>query len=120
MSCTGAALTTALSISPSRGRPNLPSWTAIVGMEGDGPLNGTAKPFGALMMGHDLLAVDATCCRLMMLDPLKIAYLGLGAMKKLGRLSTAEIPQLGETIADLMQPFDTVPHLKELCVKKSA
>ena len=50
------------------------------------PLNGTAKPFGALIMGHDLVAVDATCCRLMMLDPDKIGYLVLGAMKKLGRM----------------------------------
>ena len=51
-------------------------------MEGDGPLNGTAKPMGALVMGHDLLAVDATCCRLMQLAPEKIGYLGLGHMKK--------------------------------------
>ncbi len=100
--------------------PDLAIVDGIVGMEGDGPLNGTAKPFGALIMGHDLVAVDATCCRLMMLDPLKIAYLGLGAMKKLGRLSSAEIPQLGETIDSLAQPFETVPHLKELCVRKSA
>ena len=80
----------------------------IVGMEGDGPLNGVAKPFGALIMGHDLVAVDATCCRLMMLDPDKIGYLVLGAMKKLGRSKESEIAQLGETIASLAQAFDTV------------
>jgi uncharacterized protein (DUF362 family) len=100
--------------------PDLAIVDAIVGMEGDGPLNGTAKPFGALVMGHDLVAVDATCCRLMMLDPEKIAYLGLGAMKKLGRLAAADIPQLGESIAALAQPFATVPHLDALRVKKSA
>jgi len=89
-------------------------------MEGDGPLNGTAKPFGALIMGHDLLAVDATCCRLMMLDPAKIAYLGRGHIKKLGRLAESDIPQLGESIASLAQPFETVAHLTELKLKKSA
>jgi uncharacterized protein (DUF362 family) len=100
--------------------PDLAIVDGIIGMEGDGPLNGTAKPFGALIMGPDLVAVDATCCRLMMLDPAKIAYLGLGNMRKLGRLSATEIPQLGETIGSLAQPFETVPHLDALRVKKSA
>ena len=54
---------------------------------------------GVLVMGADLVAVDATCCRLMGLDAQRIAYLEMGRRKKLGRLFEAEIPQLGETIA---------------------
>ena len=100
--------------------PELAIVDGIIGMEGDGPLNGSAKPFGALIMGHDLVAVDATCCRLMMLDPDKIGYLVLGQMKKLGRMKESEIAQLGESIASLAQPFETVPHLEELRVRKSA
>lgn len=100
--------------------PELAIVDGIVGMEGDGPLNGTAKPFGALIMGHDLVALDATCCRLMMLDPEKIGYLVLGAMKKLGRLKEGDIPQLGEKIADLAQAFETVEHLHSLKVPRSA
>jgi uncharacterized protein (DUF362 family) len=101
--------------------PDLAIVDGIIGMEGDGPLNGVAKPFGALIMGHDLVAVDATCCRLMMLDPDKVGYLVLGAMKKLGRMKEAEIPQLGECTASLAQPFEIVPHLAELrVVRRSA
>lgn len=100
--------------------PELAIVDGIVGMEGDGPLNGTAKPFGALIMGCDLLAVDATCCRLMELDPEQIGYLVLGRSKKLGRMLEAEIPQLGETIASLAQPFETVPHLQKMCKRRSA
>jgi uncharacterized protein (DUF362 family) len=100
--------------------PDLAIVDGIIGMEGDGPLNGVAKPFGALIMGCDMVAVDATCCRLMQLDPNKIGYLVLGAMRKLGRLPAHEIPQLGEAIDALSQPFDTVPHLQHLRVKKSA
>ncbi len=100
--------------------PELAIVDGIIGMEGDGPLNGTAKPFGALIMGHDLVAVDATCCRLMMLDPDKVGYLVLGAMKKLGRMKEAEIAQLGESIASLAQPFEMMPHLEELRVRRSA
>lgn len=100
--------------------PELAIVDGIVGMEGDGPLNGTAKPFGAVIMGCDLLALDATCCRLMELDPEKIGYLVLGHAKKLGRLHAAEIPQLGEAIETLAQPFATVPHLEKLCKRRSA
>ena len=39
--------------------PDLAIVDAVVGMEGDGPINGTPKPFGALVMGCDPLAVDA-------------------------------------------------------------
>jgi uncharacterized protein (DUF362 family) len=100
--------------------PELAIVDGIVGMEGDGPLNGTAKPFGALIMGCDLLAVDATCCRLMELDPEQIGYLVLGHAKKLGRMHETEIPQLGEAIASLARPFETVPHLQKMCKRRSA
>jgi uncharacterized protein (DUF362 family) len=88
--------------------PDLAIVDGIVGMEGDGPLNGTAKPMGVLVMGSDLVAVDATCCRLMQLDPAQVPYLILGQNRKLGRLGEEEIEQRGEPIAPLAQPFDTV------------
>jgi uncharacterized protein (DUF362 family) len=100
--------------------PELAIVDGIIGMEGDGPLNGTAKPFGALIMGCDLVAVDATCCRLMELDPEKIGYLVLGQTKKLGRMRADEIPQLGEAIEPLAQPFATVPHLDRIRLKQPA
>ena len=33
----------------------------VIGMEGNGPIQGTPKPAGVLVMGHDLVAVDSTC-----------------------------------------------------------
>ena len=59
--------------------PDLAIVDGIVGMEGDGPLNGTAKPVGVLVMGADLVAVDATCCRLMGLPPERVPTLMLAA-----------------------------------------
>jgi len=38
------------------------------GMQGNGPIQGTAKSMGLLAMGRDAVAVDATCCRLMGID----------------------------------------------------
>jgi uncharacterized protein (DUF362 family) len=100
--------------------PDLAIVDGIIGMEGDGPLNGTAKPFGALVMGCDPLAVDATCCRLMQLDPQKIGYLVMGYQKRLGLFHTTEIEQIGEKIAGLAQPFETVPHFQGLRLAQSA
>ena len=100
--------------------PDLAVVDGVIGMEGDGPLNGTAKPLGALIMGSDPLAVDATCCRLMQLDPERVGYLVLGHRKKLGLLAAAHIRQLGEPVETRSQPFDTVPHFKPLWVGRSA
>lgn len=96
--------------------PDLALIDGIVGMEGDGPLNGTPKHLGALIMGCDPLAVDATGSRLMQLDPEKINYLVLGYTKKLGLLRESEIQQIGESIEALSQPFETVEHFKALCL----
>ena len=100
--------------------PDLAIVDGIVGMEGDGPLNGTPKPMGVLVMGADLLAVDATCCRPMQLDPTKVGYLVLGAGKKLGQMNEAVIEQLGETIAGRRKPFDTVKSFEEAWTGRGA
>jgi uncharacterized protein (DUF362 family) len=100
--------------------PDLAIVDGIVGMEGDGPLNGTPKPMGVLIMGSDLVAVDATCCRLMQLDPEKVAYLVLAARKKLGLLAEPAIEQIGETIAGRRQAFETLPQFETLWLGRSA
>jgi uncharacterized protein (DUF362 family) len=100
--------------------PELAIVDGIIGMEGDGPLNGTAKKMGILVMGCDLVAVDATCCRLMQLDADRVPYLVLANRKKVGNLALDKIGQLGETIEKRKQPFDTVPHFKELWMGRPA
>ncbi len=100
--------------------PDLAIVDGIVGMEGDGPLNGTPKAMGVLVMGCDLVAVDGTCCRLMQLDPEKVGYLVLGSRKKLGLLAAQQIRQVGETVEGRAQPFETVPHFQPLWLGRSA
>jgi uncharacterized protein (DUF362 family) len=93
--------------------PHLAIVDGITAMEGDGPLNGKARHLGALVMGIDLVAVDATCCRLIGLDPARVPTLVLGAMKKLGRLSEELIPQIGEPISKLSQQFEMPPKIEK-------
>jgi uncharacterized protein (DUF362 family) len=100
--------------------PDLEIVDGIIGMEGDGPLNGTPKPLGAIIMGADPLAVDATCCRLMMLDPKRVGHLVMGYQKKLGLLNQNEIELIGERIEKLAQPFETLPQFHPLYLGRTA
>jgi uncharacterized protein (DUF362 family) len=100
--------------------PDLAVVDGIVGMEGDGPLNGTPKHAGVVVMGTDLAAVDATCCRLMQLDPEKVGYLVMAHRKKLGAIAEGQVAQLGETVAGRAQVFETVPHFKPVWMGRPA
>lgn len=78
----------------------------ITGMEGNGPIQGTPKHAGVLVMGNDLRAVDATCCRIMGIDPMEVEYLRLGA--PLGRLEERWIQQNGEDPAAVATHFSLI------------
>jgi uncharacterized protein (DUF362 family) len=99
--------------------PDLAIVDGIIGMEGDGPLNGTPVESGVIVMGRDLVAVDATCTRLMQLNPDRIAYLRMASARKIGRMNEEGIEQLGETIAGRKKPYDVVDHFKELKISPS-
>jgi uncharacterized protein (DUF362 family) len=88
-------------------RPHLAIVDGIVGMEGDGPIMGTPRQMGVLVMGTNLPAVDATCARLMRIDPHRVEYLA-AASSRLGPIAQRHISQRGEAIADLAQPFQLV------------
>ena len=80
----------------------------IVGMEGNGPIQGTPKPAGVLVMGSNLPAVDATCCRIMGIDPDKVEYLRMAAEGSLGNVEESSIEQRGEKIGDVRTHFALV------------
>ena len=79
----------------------------IVGMEGDGPIMGDPKRVGVLVMGRNLPAVDATCCRIMGIDPHKVSYLER-ADNWLGPVSEAAIEQRGESIPSVRTNFNLI------------
>jgi uncharacterized protein (DUF362 family) len=79
----------------------------IIGMEGNGPIQGTPKQAGVLVMGRDVVAVDATCCRIMGMDPARVEYLRLAAT--MGHLGSARIEHRGETIASVQTTWRMAP-----------
>jgi uncharacterized protein (DUF362 family) len=90
-------------------RPHLAIVDGIIGMEGDGPIMGKPRHSGFLAMGTNLPAVDATCARLMKINPSRVGYLA-DASGLLGPISEHHIEQRGETIASLAQPFQLLDH----------
>jgi len=78
----------------------------IVGMEGNGPIQGTPKAAGVLVAGRDPAAVDATCCRVMGIDPTRIPYLQLARGEQ--NLSEGAFRQIGEGIRSVRTDFKLV------------
>jgi uncharacterized protein (DUF362 family) len=84
----------------------------IVGMEGNGPIQGTPKAAGVLVMGSDLPAVDATCCRIMGINPAKVEYLEM-ASDRLGVVDEARVEQRGESIRSVRTNFGLIKEFEE-------
>jgi uncharacterized protein (DUF362 family) len=83
----------------------------IVGMQGNGPIQGRPKYAGVLVAGSNLPAVDATCCRIMRIDPMQLRYLGLAAGAQ-EPLLESNVRQIGESIAATATPFDLIPEFR--------
>jgi len=98
---------------------SLPKTIAIVDaidcMEGDGPIMGSLKHMGLILVGSNPTAVDATVCRLMGLAPDRIGYLQL-AKNRLGPLCNRRIKQVGDSWQHSASDFAILdrPHLRDL------
>ena len=99
-------------------QPDFAIIDGIVGMEGDGPLHGTAIDSGVIVMGDNLSAVDATATRIMGIHPENIEYLRF-LLPFDGTINEARIRQLGESIYDVQQDFEVVPHIEFVKEKPS-
>ncbi|MCH7886242.1 MAG: DUF362 domain-containing protein [Planctomycetes bacterium] len=93
-------------------RPALAIVDGIIGMEGDGPIMGSPKAAGCLLMGRNSVAVDATAVRVMDLNPYGVSYL-TAASGLLGPVHEWNIAQRGESIDTVRTRFAVIdaPHL---------
>ena len=92
---------------------------AVVAMEGNGPLSGTQRPLNRIVLADDPVAADATCARLMGLDPDGITYIRVGA-QFLGNSSLHLTNQLAEPAARQELPFQMVPKFEHLRLKEDS
>ena len=84
-------------------QPRLHVMDGIVAMEGDGPRSGDPKPMNVLIMSDDPVAVDATFCRLVDLDPEFVPTTVAGQRAGLGRYQDDEIETVGDPIEALVR-----------------
>jgi uncharacterized protein (DUF362 family) len=85
----------------------------IVGMEGNGPIQGTARKSGVLVFGADPVAVDSTAARLMGIEPRNIWYLAQ-ADRFLGNLADDRIEQRGESLEAFAQEYQLIEPMRRL------
>jgi uncharacterized protein (DUF362 family) len=88
----------------------------IIGMEGNGPIQGDARESGVLVFGADPVAVDATCARLMGLDPMRMTYLQQ-AGEFLGNVEEEHIQQIGEQLAGYQQNYRVLEKFEALKIR---
>lgn len=85
----------------------------IVGMEGNGPLNGAARLLGTIVLADDPVSADATCARLMGINPEGVLHIR-ETSKFLGNSSLELIEQLAEGVQIPQTPFQVVPEFEYL------
>jgi uncharacterized protein (DUF362 family) len=74
----------------------------FVGMEGQGPVDGTPVQMNLIIAGKDPVATDATAARVMGFNPYEIKHIRKAHERGLGK-SEAEI--VGEKLEDVRRPF---------------
>jgi NAD-dependent dihydropyrimidine dehydrogenase PreA subunit len=85
-------------------RPRLHVMDGVVAMEGNGPRSGDPRPMRVLILSEDPVAVDATFCRLVALDPAFVPTIQVGHERGLGRYRPGEIEYVGDDLEALVDP----------------
>lgn len=88
-------------------RPHFAIVDGIVGMEGNGPIQGAPKRCDVVVMGDDPVAVDATCARIMGLNPERIPHVAKAGYL-LGHLAEDKIQHMGERLSKVQRPFEVL------------
>lgn len=85
-------------------RPRLHVMDGVLAMEGNGPRSGDPRPMKVLILSEDPVAVDATFCRLVAMDPTFVPTNKLGQEKGLGHFRADEIEVVGDDLETLINP----------------
>jgi uncharacterized protein (DUF362 family) len=76
----------------------------FVGMEGAGPINGKPVQMDLIIAGKDVVATDATACRVMEIDPQSVKHIQKAYEKGLGEVDNINV--LGERVENVKRRFE--------------
>jgi uncharacterized protein (DUF362 family) len=85
-----------------------PQFTIIDGfyaLEGPGPTSGTPVKMDLLIAGRDVVAVDATACRVMGVEPTEIYHIRRAHEKGLGEIDETRIKVIGAKVEETRRRF---------------
>jgi uncharacterized protein (DUF362 family) len=85
----------------------------IEAMEGNGPLQGSARQLNRIVLADDPVAADATCTRLMGFEPARVRHIA-EASRFLGNQEPIRIRQLGDRVSAASRPFAVLPDFEFL------
>jgi uncharacterized protein (DUF362 family) len=84
-------------------RPHLTVIDGFVAMEGRGPTDGSPLKMDLIFAGKDPVATDATCARVMGIDPHEISHIRGAQKKGLGNIDDIEV--VGSKIEEVKREF---------------
>jgi uncharacterized protein (DUF362 family) len=90
----------------------------ITAMEGNGPLQGSPRDLGKMVLADDPVAADATCARLMGLEPTRVKHIRM-AGDFLGNLDERAIEMVGDRMPEPSRPFAVLPVFSYLVRRSS-
>ena len=82
-------------------RPDLTVMDAVVGMEGNGPSNGSPKKVNAILASKDPVALDAVACKMVGIEPFMVPSTRLAHEQGIGIGDISHIDVLGEDLKDM-------------------
>jgi uncharacterized protein (DUF362 family) len=85
----------------------------VIAMEGNGPLHGTHRDLGKIVLADDPVAADFVCAQLMGLNPSLVWHLAR-ASQFLGNGSPGRIDLVAERLPRQVVPFDVLPEFAHL------
>jgi uncharacterized protein (DUF362 family) len=84
-------------------KPVLTVIDGFIAMEGKGPVDGTPVKMDLIIASKDVVAADATGCRVMGIDPYSLKHVRRAAEKQLGNIDNIKV--LGEKIENVTRNF---------------
>jgi uncharacterized protein (DUF362 family) len=93
--------------------PDLAVLDGFEGMEGAGPVSGTAVDHKVCVAGLDWVAVDTTGVRLMGIDPKKVGYLSFATAAAIGQGDPAKIDIIGEAVEKHVKKYELAPNVDD-------
>lgn len=86
-------------------RPDLVVIDGSYGQEGEGPIGGDVVKMDVIIAGADVVATDATACRIMRVNPYDIDHIRMAWERGLGKIDEKNIEILGDSIENVSRKF---------------